>query len=405
VARLAFGWELGGEFGHAMSCAGLARSMALRGHAISFIFRELRQLALLPETAGYDLFRAPVLAKEGLGMAAPSSLAEIMLGCGYADAEWLTAALREWLRLLGEWKPDLLVADYAPTALLAARVMGLKRVSLSISFAVPPPLSPLPPFRFDRPPPPERVAAADAQVLATVNRALSAVGAAPLGALHEQFQSDEDFILTFPELDAYGNRPTARYWGPRYRDDAGISVHWPAGRGPRVLVYLKRELPQMDALIDLLAASPCRVIAYIPDLELERARRLKGALRIVSDKPVRFSPLLSECDLFVSQAGSAATGTVLAGVPQLMFPVHYEQYLSAIRIAQLGAGIALLPAATAAEVAKAWNLMMTQRGYRDGARAYAKRYPAYSPAEQQKRIVQRIEDILRTPRQAGAAPA
>jgi len=388
-----------------MSCAGLARSMAARGHAISFIFRDLRTLAILPETAGYDLFQAPVLAREGLGIQTPTSLAEIMLGCGYADAAWLTGALREWLRLLVEWKPDLVVADYAPTALLAARVMGLKRVSLSISFAVPPPLTPLPPFRFDRPPPPEQTAAADARVLANVNHALAAVGATPLAALHEQFQSDEDFLLTFPELDAYGNRPTARYWGPRYRDDAGVSAHWPAGRGARVLVYLKKELPQLDALIALMAASPCRVIAYIPGLEPERARRLQGPLRVVSEKPVRYGSLLAECDLFVSQAGSAATGTVLAGVPQLMFPVHYEQFLSAVRIAQLGAGIALLPAATTQEVAKAWELMTTQPGYRVAARAYAKRYPTYSPAEQQKRIVQRIEDILRAPPQAAAAPA
>ena len=405
MARLAFAWELGGELGHAMSCAGLARSMAARGHAISFIFRDLRTLAILPETAGYDLFQAPVLAREGLGIQTPTSLAEIMLGCGYADAAWLTGALREWLRLLVEWKPDLVVADYAPTALLAARVMGLKRVSLSISFAVPPPFTPLPPFRFDRPPPPEQTAAADARVLANVNHALAAVGATPLAALHEQFQSDEDFLLTFPELDAYGNRPTARYWGPRYRDDAGVSAHWPAGRGARVLVYLKKELPQLDALIALMAASPCRVIAYIPGLEPERARRLQGPLRVVSEKPVRYGSLLAECDLFVSQAGSAATGTVLAGVPQLMFPVHYEQFLSAVRIAQLGAGIALLPAATTQEVAKAWELMTTQPGYRVAARAYAKRYPTYSPAEQQKRIVQRIEDILRAPPQAAAAPA
>jgi UDP:flavonoid glycosyltransferase YjiC (YdhE family) len=92
-------------------------------------------------------------------------------------------------------------------------------------------------------------------------------------------------------------------------------------------------------------------------------------------------------------------------VPQLMFPMHYEQYLSALRIAQLGAGIVVLPEATTQEVAKAWEMMATRPGYRAAARAYAKRYPAYSPAEQQRRIVQRIEDILRAPRQAGAAPA
>jgi len=88
-----------------------------------------------------------------------------------------------------------------------------------------------------------------------------------------------------------------------------------------------------------------------------------------------------------------------------MFPVHYEQLLSSLRIAQLGAGVALLPEATTEQVTRAWQLMMTQGTYRDHARAYARRYPAYSPAEQQRRIVQRIEDILRAPPQAAAAPA
>jgi hypothetical protein len=369
------------------------------------MFRELRQLAVIPEAGAYELFKAPVYAREGMGMRPPSSLAEVLLGCGYADANWLQGALAEWLRFFREWKPDLLVSDYAPTALLGARVLGLKRVSMGISFALPPPMSPLPPFRFDSPPPPERVAAADAQALAGVNQALAFVGARPLGALCEQFEADEDFLCTFPELDAYGNRPATGYWGPRFRDDAGVTVHWPAGHGPRILVYLKKDLPQLDTLIALLAGGPFRVIAYVPGLEPERAQKLRGPLRIVSEKPVRYRPLLGECDLYISQAGSAATGVILSGVPQLLFPVHYEQYLSALRIAQLGAGIVALPPATPPEVTAAFNAVLGQRSFRDAARAYAKRYPAYSPAEQQRRIVQRIEDILRAPQAAGAAPA
>jgi hypothetical protein len=393
VARVAFAWELGGEFGHAMSCAGLSA----RGHRIALMFRELRQLSYHPETAAYDLFTGPTFPQEGAGMRLPTSLADILLGCGYANRDWLAQALKEWIRLLLEWRPDILVSDYAPTALLAARVLGIPRVSMGISFAVPPPFSPVPPFRFDEPASPEWVAKADAQALANVNSALASVGAAPLAALHEQFQTDEDFLCTFPELDAYGNRPTARYWGPRFRDDAGGSVHWPAGRGMRVLVYVKKSLPQLDALISLLATGPFRVIAFIPDLDEGRRDRLRGPGRIVAEKPVRYGPLIPDCDLFVSQAGSAATGLVALGVPQLMLPVHYEQYLSARRIEQLGAGILLMPEATTQDLAKALRTMVNEPRFRAAAQAYAKRYPAYSPAEQQRRIVRRIEDILAAP--------
>ena len=394
MSRVAFAWELGGEFGHAMSCAGLARALHARGHAIAFMFRELRQLAFIPETSGYALFNAPVFPREGTGVRLPSSLAEILLGCGYSDRAWLASALAEWMRLLREWKPDLLVCDYAPTALLAARALGLTRVSLGISFAVPPAASPLPAFRYDDPPSHERLLAADAQALASVNAALDSVGASRLKALYEQFQTEEDFLCSFPELDAYGNRPTARYWGPRFRDDAGVSAHWPAGRGARVLVYVKKDLPHLDALISLLSTGPFRVAAFIPELDAARRARLASPLRFVADRPIRFGPLLGDCDLFVSQAGMASSGILMSGVPQLMLPVHYEQYLAARRIELLGAGLTVLPHASGQELAKALQRVVTEQGFRTAARAYAKRYSAYSPAEQQRRIVKRIEDIL-----------
>lgn len=388
-----------------MSCAGLARTLHGRGHRIALMFRELRQLAYHPETAGYDLFTGPLFPHEGAGMSPPSSLADILLGCGYRNRAWLSQALKEWLRLLGEWRPDILVSDYAPTALLAARVLGLPRVSMGISFAVPPPVTPLPAFRFDNPPPAHVVAAADAQALANVNAALADVGAPPLSALHQQFETDEDFLCTFPELDAYGNRPAARYWGPRFREDAGVSAHWPAGRGMRALVYVKKNLPQLDALISLLARSDFRVMAFIPELDAQRRERLRGPLRMVAEKPIRYGPLIPGCDLFVSQAGSAATGLVAMGIPQLLLPAHYEQYLTARRIEQLGAGILLMPEASAQDLAIALRSLVSEPRWRAAAQAYSKRYPAYTPGEQQRRIVRRIEDILAASSKAGETRA
>jgi UDP:flavonoid glycosyltransferase YjiC (YdhE family) len=140
-----------------------------------------------------------------------------------------------------------------------------------------------------------------------------------------------------------------------------------------------------------------RVVAFIPQLDAARRARLAGPRCVVLDKPIRFGPLLADCDLFVSQAGTAATGVLMSGVPQLMLPVHYEQYLTARRIEQLGAGIAVLPQAGGPELARALQRIVTEPRFRTAARAYAKRYPAYTPAEQQRRIVQRLEDILAAP--------
>ncbi len=402
MARIAIAWELGGEFGHAMACSALARALHARGHRIAFMFRELRQLSVLPDTAAYDVFQAPISMWEGQGAPVPVSYADILLGCGYDRATHLGGLLGGWLALLRRWKPDLVVCDFAPTALLAARLLQMRRVAYGNGFALPPRLAPLPAFRVDAPVAPEHVAASDARALASVNEALARVGSAPLARLADQFESDEDFLTTFPELDAYGNRPSTGYWGPRYSAETGASVHWPSGAGKRVLVYVKKDLPQLDALIGTLAASPYRVAAFIPELDAARTAALRGPRRVVSERPMRLAPLLAQCDLFVSQGGDVCAGALMSGVAQLVFPSQYEQSLVGRRVEQLGAGLWLAPKATPAQVQSSLQRILGVPRFIAAARAFAKRYPAYSPAEQQRRIVLRIEEILAKPSRWGA---
>jgi hypothetical protein len=405
MARIAFAWELGGEFGHAMACSALARMLQARGHEIAFLFRELHQLSFIADTSDYAVFQAPVSVREGHRVAIPASFAEILVGCGYDSGRHLAGLLGGWLSLFDRWKPDLVLSDFSPTALLAARLRGLRRVSYGNGFAVPPRLSPLPAFRFDEPIDPARVVQSDARALGSANDALARFGGAPMQHLAQQFETDDDFLATFPELDSYGNRPAVGYWGPRFSVDAGASVHWPAGNGKRVLVYLKRQLPALDALIAALARSPHRVAAFIPELEPARAARLAGPGRIVSEQPMRLAPLLPECDLFVSQAGNVAVGTLMSGVPQLVFPSQYEQYLTGRRLEQIGAGVMVPPDAPPAEVSAGLERALSDPRVAAAAKAYAKRYPQYSASEQQRRIVVRIEEILAQPSRWDALPA
>src|ERR1700674_1759863 len=169
MARIFFAWELGGEYGHVIACAVLARALQARGHTIALMLRDQHPLSMLPETKDYDVFQAPRYAQEGRTNVVPASYADIMLGCGYSDHDALTALVEAWRKPLEQWKPDLVVADFAPTALLAARLLGLRRVTYGNGFFTPPRLDPLPPFRFDEPVPAERLRQANDQVVANVN--------------------------------------------------------------------------------------------------------------------------------------------------------------------------------------------------------------------------------------------
>jgi len=398
MARIAFAWELGGSYGHALASAALAHSLATRGHQIALAFRELHQLALIPEARGFDVFQAPRSTNEGVLRPRPDSYADILLGSGYADAGELTSLVGAWRSLLGEWKADLVVADFAPTALAAARLLGIRRVTYGNGFFTPPRLDPLPAFRHDEPVAGERVLATDRAALASVNAAFAAFGAPALSSLSQMFETDDDFLCTFPELDHYGSRPESGYWGPRLRFDQGAECEWPEGPGKHVFVYLQRNLPQLDAVIDWLAGTPHRVIAFIPDLDDARSRKLAARHRVVAEKPLKLERLLKRCDLLVCHGGEISAGAVMYGVPQLLFPTHYEQYLLARRLELLGAAGWIGPAGDAAVVTQALARFTAEPAFATAARAFAKRYAGYSPQEQRRRVVARIEQIV------GSAP-
>ena len=361
------------------------------------MFRETAQLALLPETSAFDVFAAPRLEAKGVATALPVTYADILLGCGYRETERLTSLLEGWRSLFERWKPDLVVADYAPTALLAARTLGIRRVAYGNGFFIPPRKSPLPPFRIDEPVDPRGVAAADAAVLESVNGALARIGAAPLERLEQMFDSDEDFLCTFPELDHYGVRDSSGYWGPRLRTDLGNVVDFPKGPGKRVFVYVKTSMPNLEMLLEVLAARPHRVLAFIPGLSAHQRSQLASPARRVVDRPVRMDTAFRDCDLLVSHGGEMAGGAACAGVPTLLFPSHYEQFLLALRLQQLGIGTWLRMDSSRAEIAAAMDAQLGDRHVADRAQLFSTRYSAYSPREPRRRIVSRIEELLAAP--------
>ncbi len=395
MARVAFAWELGGEYGHVMSCAGLARGLEMRGHHIGFMFRELRQLGVIPEARNYDVYQAPRSAREGMDVSPrPAGYPDILLGCGYRNPRELTALVGGWRSLFERWKPDLIVVDFGPTALLAARSLGLRCVTYGNGFFVPPRTAPLPAFRVDDAIDPVVLAASDAHVLASANAALAHFGAPPLGRLADLFETAEDFLCTLPELDHYGGREPSGYYGPRVRFDRGADVTWPQGGGKRIFVYVKREMVQLEALLGLIASSPHRIVSYIPELDATRRARIVGRNHVYSDRPLRLDTFLKGCDMLVTHGGEIAAGCLTYGIPALAFPTHYEQYITARRLQQLGTGFWCAPHATADDVARGWSQVLENPVYAASARAFAARYKSFSPAEQRRRIIARIEALL-----------
>jgi len=139
------------------------------------------------------------------------SFAHILHNSGYESVGELSAMVVAWRGLFALARPDLMIFDHSPTALLAARGVNAKKVIVGSGFCIPPDESPLPNLRpwvkIDL----ARLREDEQRVLATMNRVLKNLRQPPLERITQLYSEvDDTLLLTYPELDHYPNRKNAR---------------------------------------------------------------------------------------------------------------------------------------------------------------------------------------------------
>ena len=127
LAKVFIVWEFGRGLGHVANFGALAAELLASGNQVSVIANDLPTVSqYLPvEVALYAVPVMPAVTLNGL----PRTYAELLLGLGYANAQNTATFLRAWRALLGTINADTLIADHAPTALLAAQDFSIKKIS------------------------------------------------------------------------------------------------------------------------------------------------------------------------------------------------------------------------------------------------------------------------------------
>lgn len=258
--------ELGGGRGHIAKAALLAEKLLDAGCEITFASRDLAEVHALLPMAEYRLVQSPVWMQQPAATDEPASYAELLLQAGFASPAGLVGLTRAWRSLFQAFRVDLVIADHAPNALLAARIQGVPAALYGNGFFAPPPVSPLPPYRTWESCPPERLASAESLALQSANRCLRSFGAPEMTHLHELLAVDESFLCTVPELDHYQGRESSRYCGPVYVDQVGGTPVWPAIPGTpapkKIFACLDAQMPGLEAILRSLAASGAVVLVY-----------------------------------------------------------------------------------------------------------------------------------------------
>lgn len=232
--------------------------------------RELHSLK--PEIlATFNFVQSPVMLAGMNGLPEPPlSYAEILLRFGYLNEELLHGLIAAWRSILKLLNANVIVASHAPTAMLAARTLDIPVITVGSGFCVPPRVNPVPNMRPWMPVPTERLAEADRIVTKSINTILEHYARPPLGFLAELFDVQANLLCTFPEFDHYQPRipelQRGMYVGPIIETRQGEPLAWPDGIGKKVLVYLRPETRDWEAIMHALADTGCRVIAAIPGI-------------------------------------------------------------------------------------------------------------------------------------------
>lgn len=391
VAKFLLVWELGGALGHLATLRALATPLVERGHEVSLVLRDLKHAPqFFPDL---ECVSAPISAEIGPhAIAEPSTFADVLYISGWNDERKLGALVGQWQSLFHKAEPDLVVCNYAPTAVLALQSETARVVLFGTGFCCPPDLSPFPdlcPWRDNYP---ERLQFTERQVLRALNKQLASQAVAEVERVSELFgRADANLLTTLPEMDHYSNREGGEYVGP-WGELSGTAPDWPQGSGRRVFAYLK----PMEALPYLLAELrrlELPSLVYAPSATETAEAFESERLRIVN-APLDMRRTSKECDLAILNAGHNATLRILlGGKPVLALPISGEQYLVAQNLERLRAGICVPPNQPKNAV-RALNQLLAEEQFANAAKQFAAKYHGDSHDWSGSKIAKRFEQIF-----------
>jgi UDP:flavonoid glycosyltransferase YjiC (YdhE family) len=399
TARILYAWELGANLGHFGQFIPLARRLRSSGARVDCALAIVGGAAKTLASEGLSWMQAPVFRgapPEGLNNP-PLSYADILLLHGYADPAALRGLVGAWRRLIELSDATLVLADHAPTAILAARTLGRPVMLHGAGFYTPPDMSPSPGMRPWEPTPRPVLEASDRRALKTINAVLDAFGAAPLARVCDIFQVAETALSTYPELDPHAPRPGARYWGaaPSF---AATPVRWPDGAGPRIYAYLRADGVGSEAALAALKATRCRAVVFCPDAPPHWASRFAAPHISITNQPVNLEQAGREAEAAILYAPHATTtAMLLAGVPLVLMPQYLEQGLMAWRVQAMGAGFMVGPQGRFAEPAAALAALLSSADCKAKAMAFARKYAGESPTDAVDRMAARALELASGP--------
>lgn len=306
---------------------------------------------------------------------------------GFRDKAFLRRQVSWWQEVLRVRRIDLVIADFAPCALLAARSMGIPCINIGVGYMVfPPGLNEFPVYT----PAYTKLTYDEAEMVAIINDALDGLSVPQLSVLPDVYACDDQLACTLPQLDPFFELRKR----PLLPPITGVSSTIAAG-GDRVFVYFSTTEFDDPALVDALCDLGLPVTAFLPGVDGGIAGRLSAGGVDIIKEPARANQIAATTALLVNagQHGTLCLG-IAAGIPQVTLPQHLEQLYHAERAQELGTARVIgmgddRPARLRAAIREAYH----DRHMADAARTLARQVRPHFEVSSRKLIRRSINSV------------
>lgn len=320
-------WEFGSGGRHVRRLKAISEQLSKRGFTASYALR--RPEAGMAIGIPAEVIKSAPVGTEIAGATYGDGLAQMMLGA-HDD---LSERLRKWRALVEAERPDVIIADRAPSLSLLFHGQT-PVVAIGNGYELPPPsLTSFPrliedlPLRFE-----------EEDAVQRINDVLGKYGAIPIERLPQVNRADRHHLLTLPCLDPYRAQRGGGWLGsPDIRD----------------IVLRMRPSQKLFAYFDEQRQTDMRIIEGLVRARLSGTAIFSSPLRrtvrqlesngIRAPDGLAYLPFeLLSCGVLVHQGGfGMAMAGIAAGVPQVIIEGDLESRLIAKEIASRNAGTVL----------------------------------------------------------------
>jgi UDP:flavonoid glycosyltransferase YjiC (YdhE family) len=402
MARIMFAWELGLGFGHLAPYLDLVKALKKKGHIVVFAARDVTNADRIFGREGVVILQAPLMLRKAANpYKVQYNYTQLIHNNGFADPNDLLARVKAWLHLFQYIRPDVVIYDHSPTALVAAQALKAKRIMAGSGFLIPPPGVPLPNMRYWEKFDTAAVQKAEDGVLDRVNKVLGVMKVKPLAHMEDLFKADEQLLLGFRELDHYPQRQNGNYLGIFPSTLNAEDPKWPAAGNRRIFAYL-HPFKTLPVLLQVIGKLGLRTILYAPDVPDEFKKKNSSETIAWATRPLDMKKVAAQCDVGITSGTYGTTcDLLLAGKPVLMMPQNLERIMVARRVLQTRAGL-VAPINRPKLFGPRLRALLSDKRFTESARAFAKRHARFTQQWQTETMLAAIEKLVPAPSAAKA---